>query len=1044
MYKPRPFIPEISYCHCMYRGTKIWDLYSASCLVTLVQGVLLILLRKWTRPAVEPRQFLPQDQHQAHLKCITPPPQLSFSSLMDGVTAQASTLISREHPHGRFLTVLMFVLNMGSFVMYLVLTTRPVEYCVEGMDALLLLDLAFDVLYLLHFWLRFLSAQDLMVWWLNYKTIADIFTVAPACFTVVTGRAWLGLRFLRALYILELPAILQMLNILTSKTSQRLCRLGAILMGTLFFYAGLIHLVESAGDPWLENSNALSRPYFLYVYFLTVTMSTVGYGDVLVITASGQFLITVFIFIYLGMFASFIPQMMEILANRKRFNGAYSSVLGKSHVVVCGHLSLSNIEPFVREFFHDDRGEVNTNLLFLGDFCPDATLEEFFASLPGQIYFYQGSVQNRQDQDRVMMRKASACVILSDRFAVDPDAEDSDTLMNVISVKTYHPNTRVIVQMLKPSNKVIVQKIPDWDWSCGDAALCPMELKLGFMAKSCLVPGLSTLLANLFTMQGEVEQRGDSWKNLYMEGMYNEIYTEHFSWPFRGMSFAQASKLCFLKLGLLLIGIATYSEDDEMSVLVNPPKCIKIKRGTLGFLVASDSSDARRASIYCERCHSRVRDPCRMSPCQCPEFQEGSSLTSVMNLRRPSLGVLPSIPDLEEEGDWTKELETEGQVTLDSTGLFHWCSPVSLEEVTLTREMASGLALQKHVVACVFGDGHSRLLGLRAFMMPLRASSLTRPELPTVIFLGDTDYFLREWPDIHYFPHVYFLPVSVGGCGGGTWGSPVCLDDLLAAGVTHCARTVILNSTGSTKDTQTVLSCYTLNSLSLQTEDLSPQTDALTTLSLSSNYQGPHSPCQKTTRESIPLLVEIDNTSNVKLMNETEGLEEADSLPLTEVFSQGKVFSVDVLDSLMAAMSHQKARTYFNSNVPLLVSTLVTGGDSPLLETQLLEDNHLTEGAMTSELWALRRRSKLAQLALQEQPLCRLQCVLFRDLFCQALDSLEILCFGLYRLIDPPNRSMKRFVITNPQGDLPLLASDRVFCSVPFHQSHLLTQSHPV
>ena len=52
-----------------------------------------------------------------------------------------------------------------------------------------------------------------------------------------------------------------------------------------------------------------------------------------------------------------------------------------------------------------------------------------------------------------------------------------------------------------------MQKIPDWDWSCGDAALCPMELKLGFMAKSCLVPGLSTLLANLFTMQGEVEVR---------------------------------------------------------------------------------------------------------------------------------------------------------------------------------------------------------------------------------------------------------------------------------------------------------------------------------------------------------------------------------------------------------------------------------------------------------------------------------------------------------------------------------------------------------
>ena len=51
--------------------------------------------------------------------------------------------------------------------------------------------------------------------------------------------------------------------------------------------------MESSGDPWLETpgSNAASRPYFLYAYFLTVTMSTVGYGDVIVCTASGQFLI---------------------------------------------------------------------------------------------------------------------------------------------------------------------------------------------------------------------------------------------------------------------------------------------------------------------------------------------------------------------------------------------------------------------------------------------------------------------------------------------------------------------------------------------------------------------------------------------------------------------------------------------------------------------------------------------------------------------------------------------------------------------------------
>ena len=52
---------------------------------------------------------------------------------------------------------------------------------------------------------------------------------------------------------------------------------------------------------------------------------------------------------------------------------------------------------------------------------------------------------------------------------------------------------------------------------------------------------VSLLLLNLcchFVSQ----QDGDTWQNLYREGLYNEIYTEHLSPSFIGMSFAQASK----------------------------------------------------------------------------------------------------------------------------------------------------------------------------------------------------------------------------------------------------------------------------------------------------------------------------------------------------------------------------------------------------------------------------------------------------------------------------------------------------------------------
>ena len=47
--------------------------------------------------------------------------------------------------------------------------------------------------------------------------------------------------------------------------------------------------------------------------------------------------------------------------------------------------------------------------------------------------------------------------------------------------------------------------IPSWNWKEGDDAICLAELKLGFIAQSCLAQGLSTMLANLFSMRSFIK-----------------------------------------------------------------------------------------------------------------------------------------------------------------------------------------------------------------------------------------------------------------------------------------------------------------------------------------------------------------------------------------------------------------------------------------------------------------------------------------------------------------------------------------------------------
>ena len=64
------------------------------------------------------------------------------------------------------------------------------------------------------------------------------------------------------------------------------------------------------------------------------------------------------------------------------------------------------------------------------------------------------------------------------------------------------------------------------------------------------------------------------------------------------------------------------------------------------------------------------------------------------------------------------------------------------------------------VIVCLHADKSSPTIGLRNFVMPLRASSFQRHELPTIIFLTDLDYIKNEWNMISTFPDIYILNVQ--------------------------------------------------------------------------------------------------------------------------------------------------------------------------------------------------------------------------------------------------------------------------------------------
>ncbi|UYV79139.1 GK5 [Cordylochernes scorpioides] len=140
------------------------------------------------------------------------------------------------------------------------------------------------------------------------------------------------------------------------------------------------------------------------------------------------------------------------------------------------------------------------------------------------------------------VEEADACLVLANKYCQDPDAEDAANIMRVISVKNYSDDIRVIIQLMQYHNKAYLLNIPSWNWKRGDDVICLAELKLGFIAQSCLAPGFSTMVANLFAMRSyKTSPDTPAWQNDYLCGTGCEMYTENFSPSFVGMTFPQAA-----------------------------------------------------------------------------------------------------------------------------------------------------------------------------------------------------------------------------------------------------------------------------------------------------------------------------------------------------------------------------------------------------------------------------------------------------------------------------------------------------------------------
>ena len=113
----------------------------------------------------------------------------------------------------------------------------------------------------------------------------------------------------------------------------------------------------------------------------------------------------------------------------------------------------------------------------------------------------QGSALNKHDLRRSNVERAKCVVIISSKQSQNDEFEDHRNIIYAVADKKYvyamlQREIRVCLQLIRPSNKDLYSRLYA---SLMDQVICIEELKLFLLAKTCLCPGITTIVSFLLT-----------------------------------------------------------------------------------------------------------------------------------------------------------------------------------------------------------------------------------------------------------------------------------------------------------------------------------------------------------------------------------------------------------------------------------------------------------------------------------------------------------------------------------------------------------------
>ena len=310
-----------------------------------------------------------------------------------------------------------------------------------------------------------------------------------------------------------------MFNVLTAVrrnmvnlSKSRLIMMGAILIVSILLLGGLYWIVEDYGNKGLTYVDSLKA-----IGIFTISGFDTDPPDTFLGWVAAVFSL-MFGIVLVGAFTAEIAAIF--VESRLKAHSAVKYVNFSKHIIVCGHLS--DPEHFADQFFHPDREDVNTKLVFLFSEEPSVQMEVLLnrRKYKKQIKYVIGSPLITEDLEKVNAHLAKGAFIFTNRFVKNYDKQDAKTILTALSIEAYNEDIDTYVQLLKTKNLDSLLATGTDNYIVLDS------LSSNLFAYSCLNPGLSELICNLLIASEDDNESRDASQEVkeYEYGAGQEIY----------------------------------------------------------------------------------------------------------------------------------------------------------------------------------------------------------------------------------------------------------------------------------------------------------------------------------------------------------------------------------------------------------------------------------------------------------------------------------------------------------------------------------------